>query len=607
MLCRAKIWRSRLVHAVVALLCVAGMVQTVFAQDTVPAPQVNRTAAKSPNATVNLVNLLVKQGVLTEEQAASLIKQAEDEAYVAREATKNASTKAQEAEKSANSAAAAVSPPGTKRVTYVPEIVKRDLRNEIRKEVLEQAKNENWASPNTFPSWVSHIRLYGDIRVRGEGQFFPKGNINNGTMINYNAINTGSPFDVSAVTNSSLPPLRDVDTNRNRFRLRARLGIEADLFDGFSAGLRIATGDSNNPVSTNQTLGGGGGNFSKYPIWLDRGWLRYEMWNQLVVSLGRFDNPFLAPTDLMWYDDLGFDGVALQARHEISPGFVPFVVAGAFPLYNTALNYPNNGNLFSNPSAPGSNQSSTDKYLFAAQGGFLWDADPNVNFKFGAGYFDFNNVDGRFSDPCNVFTTADVCSTDLRRPSFAQYGNTYMGLRNIIPQLPAGPQFQYFGLATPFRVLELTGAVDLKFFDPVHIIIDGDYVNNLAFNKNNVSQVAVNNLGASPDPANRVAGAFAGGNQGAMGRLTVGYPKISNLWEWNAYVAYKYLESDAVVDAFTDPDFGLGGTNLKGYIVGSRLGLGQNVWASLKWMSANSIAGAPFAVDVLQLDLTGKF
>ncbi len=212
MLCRAEIWRSRHVGAVVALLCFPGAVQTAFAQDTASPPKVSRTAAASPNATVNLVNLLVKQGVLTEDQAADLIKQAEDEAYVAGEATKNASVKAQEAEKSANSAAAAASPPGTKRVTYVPEIVKRELRNEIRKEVLEQAKDENWASPNTFPSWVSRIRFYGDVRVRGEGQFFPKGNDNSGNLLNYHAINTGNPFDVSPATNATLPPLRNVDT-----------------------------------------------------------------------------------------------------------------------------------------------------------------------------------------------------------------------------------------------------------------------------------------------------------------------------------------------------------------------------------------------------------
>src|SRR5882757_5707378 len=86
----------------------------------------------SPNATINLVNLLVKQGVLKEEQAQTLIKQAEDEAYVSQQAAKDATTKADEAAKAANAATSAAQPPGTRHVTYVPEIVKRELREEIK-------------------------------------------------------------------------------------------------------------------------------------------------------------------------------------------------------------------------------------------------------------------------------------------------------------------------------------------------------------------------------------------------------------------------------------------------------------------------------------------
>jgi hypothetical protein len=79
------------------------------------------------------------------------------------------------------------------------------------------------------------------------------------------------------------------------------------------------------------------------------------------------------------------------------------------------------------------------------------------------------------------------------------------------------------------------------------------------------------------------------------------------LWDWNAFVGYKWLESDAVIDAFTDSDFGLGGTNLKGYFVGGSLALGPNVWLSARWMSANQVAGAPYAVDIVQVDLNARF
>ncbi|MFH0303572.1 putative porin, partial [Bradyrhizobium sp. 31Argb] len=36
-------------------------------------------------------------------------------------------------------------------------------------------------------------------------------------------------------------------------------------------------------------------------------------------------------------------------------------------------------------------------------------------------------------------------------------------------------------------------------------------------------------------------------------------------------------------------------------------GLSENVWASMRWLSANNIAGSPYAVDVLLVDLNAKF
>src|SRR5690606_32122937 len=130
-------------------------------------------------------------------------------------------------------------------------------------------------------------------------------------------------------------PQLNVDQERYRLRLRVRLGLEADLGSGFTAGLRIGTGENSSPVSTNQSLGASGGNFSKYAIWLDRGFLRYD-WGRspaknVAIMLGRFDNPFFS-TDIVWDDDIGFDGVALQARYEVAPGLTPFGTVGAFPV-----------------------------------------------------------------------------------------------------------------------------------------------------------------------------------------------------------------------------------------------------------------------------------
>ena len=73
--------------------------------------------------------------------------------------------------------------------------------------------------------------------------------------------------------------------------------------------------------------------------------------------------------------------------------------------------------------------------------------------------------------------------------------------------------------------------------------------------------------------------------------------------------AYRYVETDAVVDGFTDADFGgnLTGTNLQGYILGGNLALSSRVWTTLRWMSSDSIAGPTYKNDLIQFDINAKF
>ncbi|TKW76886.1 MAG: hypothetical protein DI543_18600, partial [Bradyrhizobium icense] len=169
---RPEKWESLLVRLIPAVIGLT-LAAPAWAAEEDPAasvkrPTVTRSTAPSPNSTVNLINLLVKQGVLTDEQAANLIKQADDEAYIARQAVRDAGTRADNAQKTATTAAEAASPPGTKRVTYVPEIVKKQLREEIKQEVMAKAEKEHWAAPGTLPEWTQRIRFTGDVRVRYE-------------------------------------------------------------------------------------------------------------------------------------------------------------------------------------------------------------------------------------------------------------------------------------------------------------------------------------------------------------------------------------------------------------------------------------------------------
>jgi hypothetical protein len=597
----------------------AASAQPATTAPPVPATAPAATATPSQNVTINLINLMVKRGLITQDDANDLIKQAEQEA---------ASARAQAAAQTAQAAGAPQAAPGaptpavpadtdndTVRVAYVPDVVRNQIRDEVKADVMKQAEAEHWSSADNLPDWVHRFHVTGDVRIRNEDDTYPGGNAT-GEIVNFNSINTGSPFDINTTTQKSgLIPTYNVDQDRDRFRLRARIGAGIDLGEGFTAGMRIATGSDDQPVTENQTLGGAsgqGGNFSKYQIWLDRGFIRYELGGKpeedFSVSIGRFDNPFFS-TSMIWGDEIGFDGFMAQGRYQVADGVTPFVTAGAFPIFNTDLNFGTNS------TEAGNGYQSEDKWLYAVQTGVTWKIDKDFSVKGAGAFYDFENIQGQVSSPISQDEFAQLGTnfngnTDDSRPSFAQHGNTYIALRDVIldPSIESTtPVYEYFGLASKFQEVALTGQLDYSHFDPFHISLIGEFVDNIGFDRS-----AIENEGPAvlPGPQNNNnGGSYDGGNKGYDVRLNLGAPALTKLWDWNVNVAYRYLESDAVVDAFNDADFGgyLTGTNLKGYILGANLGLSSRVWTSLRVMDADSIAGPTLKVDTIQVDVSAKF
>ena len=84
-------------------------------------------------------------------------------------------------------------------------------------------------------------------------------------------------------------------TKRDRNRIRARLKMNAKINDEWDAILRLASGSSDSPTSTNQTLGDSSSDsFSSKEIWLDWAYADYhpESMPGLNVLLGKMVNPF---------------------------------------------------------------------------------------------------------------------------------------------------------------------------------------------------------------------------------------------------------------------------------------------------------------------------
>jgi polyhydroxyalkanoate synthesis regulator phasin len=107
--------------------------------------------APSENVTLNLINRLVQRGILTKEDAGDLIRQAKEDAQRASQQSQvaqQAATQAATAQQMAMEAAAPPSSDDAVSVSYVPEIVKSEMRDEIKRDVIAAAQSEGWATPN---------------------------------------------------------------------------------------------------------------------------------------------------------------------------------------------------------------------------------------------------------------------------------------------------------------------------------------------------------------------------------------------------------------------------------------------------------------------------
>ncbi|MCJ8203426.1 putative porin [Pseudomonas sp. RGM2987] len=536
--------------------------------------------APSENATINLIRLLVQQGVLKQDQADGLIAQAEREAVQARQA-------------SAAVAAVPAGAPGDVRVQYVPNIVREQIRDQVKAEVMATAKQENWAQPNTFPDWVSRISFDGDIRLRDESRYYSGTNSNQ--IVDFARLNDKGPYDVNPNSSSSLPPLLNTREDReNLFRLRARLGMKAVIAPQWTAGIRIGTGSDNNPVSTTQTLGGG---FGKKDIWLDQGYLTWKPSDELTLTGGRIANPFFS-TDLLYSGDLNFDGVAAIFNHKLNQDWGLFGTVGAFPVEYTNDTSTSNGT---------DKEQSDTKWLYGAQLGANWAINDSNRIKGAMAYYRFDDIEGQRSSPCQPWAGDPGCDSDGSRVAFMQKGNTVFLLRDILPNPlnpSTTPQPQFVGLASEFNLLDLNLALDSDLPADLKLRSQAHYVHNLGYDEGEMRKRSAGQFANNLDSDGEVeSGANAWMFQFTLGNAL----ELKREGDWNLFAGYKYIQPDALPDGFNDSSFHLGGTNAKGYFLGGNYGLASNVYATGRWLSSEAVYGAPYDIDVLQLEINTRF
>ncbi|WP_454903439.1 putative porin [Variovorax gossypii] len=554
-------------------------------------------AAPGESAMVKLIRGLIQSGTLAKDVGEALLAQAQTEALAAQQAQRmSAATTAA----SASNAGGVRLEPGDVRVPYISQTVRDQIRDEVKAQVMAQAKDEGWAAPNETPEWSKRIRVEGDVRVRNESRGYAGNNSN--IEINWAELNKGTGYDVNPNTNLALPSILNTrQDRRNLFRARARLGVYADLSENTKAGVRLASGSDESPVSTTQTLGGG---LSKKSVWLDQMWISHKPVDWLTVTAGRFGNPFMS-TDLLYSSDLNFDGIAAQFEKKLAANrdLTLFGTLGLIPLEYSSDN---------SPSRSQTKMKSENKWLFGAQAGAEWKLDEENRVRGALAYYNFRNISGQVSQPCALYAGADGCSTDWSRPAFMQKGNTLMLLRDISldPLNPAGtPQPQYVGLASKFRLIDLNLRWDTAVAGN-NLRLDANFVKNTAYdardiwNRAGIRGAIVNNFGAT---GGTTQADFKSGGNAYMLQATYGKPAPTARGDWNVLAGYKRIEPDAMPDGYNDSTFHGGGTNARGYFLGGSYAIDKNMWFTGRWISTKEVYGPPQSIDTLQLEFNARF
>ena len=418
----------------------------------------------------------------------------------------------------------------------------------------EQAATEKAiASIPPFPEWLKMVTLFGDVRIRNEAFF------------------------------------QDGTTDRIRQRFRLRFGAKVNPTDEMEFGFKLASGNSNDPISNNQTFTD---EFTfksinianayvklspSHSIGLDRPWV--------TVMGGKFDQPFYVPptpNQLVYDPDLTPEGFFETIKAVDQKDGV---------LRTLALNL---GQFIFQE-----NSNTGEAAIYGFQG--------LMTLAFDKVQFNLAPADYHYVDPSSIAVARNTNSS-LQITNCVQLSDKEVICGKSVNPATAGPNKN--GMTSPV-VDPVTGEV----ITPAQPITITRFVS--PFNVVDIPMDLLIPTGLPKWPV-RIFGDYAintgarssAANQGYQGGFSVGSSKDSGDIMFS--YAYESLDTDAVVSAFTNSDMGpIGGTNVKGNILQAGYTLTKNLsLLSTAWITkpVDDVPGLNKNTAVRwQVDLIGKF
>ena len=235
--------------------------------------------------------------------------------------------------------------------------IAQQAQQETNEQIAATAKKANDLSVfDQKLAWAAKTQFKGDVRFRQETVKI-QGESNNGG--------------------------RDKD----RQRIRARLGAYTEINDQVDTGIRIATGSSDDARSTNQDQDN---YFDKKSIWLDLGYIDYhpKQIKNLHVIGGKMLQPWVNMGDVIWDSDINPEGLALTYKYPLGSSAELF---GSLGNYNLKDNVDGDGVQFRH-----------DLRLTSGQLGTRFSVTDNLKMTLGGSIYAYQNDE---NSTCTSSTT----------------------------------------------------------------------------------------------------------------------------------------------------------------------------------------------------------
>jgi Putative porin len=348
--------------------------------------------------------------------------------------------------------------------------------------------------------WVKRTTVFGDVRARHEGFYHQ-------------------------------PHTEGQDVNaRNRERIRARLGVRVAFSDELSATIRGASGNINDPISTNETLTN---NFNRKSFNLDWAYLTFAPGATFglrpgvaAITAGKFPNPMFRVGEMLFDDDLSPEG-ASETFQLLSH---PLGALDQVKLYGLQWTFDEISN-------------SEDGWMFGGQ------INPTMHFgdvqvEAGIGQFWWLNSDLIAQDLDKNTTSFNASGMPIANPNF----NSSLANTNLLTKTRVRPPPLANGtVPAPFDVI--TGYESA--FNVTNLDVGVTFPHVVANQPLRLFADYIYNWEAATDDAH-------GWQVGAR----LGQTKVRG--DWSLVGFYEHIGQEAAISAFTYSDFGSGGTNLEG-------------------------------------------